>query len=168
MCAPTNDAADLLAYKLKLKDLGPAELFRLNALWRPIKSALQKELRDFSMINGNKVYAMPEAKALRSFRVVVATCVSAAVPHSLGIERGWFTHVFVDEAGQCSEPDSMIPIKLITNEATNVVLAGDIKQLGPVVHSSISSELGLKNSYMERLTNLPIYDLDTYRGVTCV
>ena len=119
------------------------------------------------MINGNRVYAIPEARALRSFRVVVATCVSAAVPYSLGVEHGWFTHVFIDEAGQCSEPDSMIPIKLIANEATNVVLAGDFQQLGPVVHSSISRELGLKDSYMRRLASMPIYDLDTYRGVTC-
>lgn len=168
ICAPTNDAADLIAYKLKLMELGPSQLFRLNALWRPMKTWHQKELEQFSMINGNKVYAIPDAKALRSFRVVVATCVSAAVPHSLGIERGWFTHVFLDEAGQCSEPDSMIPLNLIANEATNVVLAGDFKQLGPVVHSSISRDLGLRDSYMQRLTSMPIYDLNTYRGVTCV
>ena len=96
-----------------------------------MKTWYQKELEQFSMINGNKVYAIPDAKTLRSFRVVVATCVSAAVPHSLGIERGWFTHVFLDEAGQCSEPDSMIPLNLIANEATNVVLAGDFKATRP-------------------------------------
>ncbi|KZT64425.1 P-loop containing nucleoside triphosphate hydrolase protein [Daedalea quercina L-15889] len=164
MCAPTNDAADLLAFKMM--DLGPSHLFRLNAIWRPIKSTLQVILKEFCLINGNRVYAIPEVEALKKFRVIVTTCVSAAVPYSLGISRGWFTHVFLDEAGQCSEPDSMIPLKLIAGPETNVVLAGDIKQLGPVIHSSIGRDLGLRSSYMERLSSRPIYDLETYRGIT--
>ncbi|KAH9925156.1 AAA domain-containing protein [Fomitopsis serialis] len=164
MCAPTNDAADLLAFKLM--ELGPQQLFRLNAIWRPIRAGLQKTLKDFCMINGNRVYAMPEAEVLKSFRVVVTTCVSAAVPHSLGLARGWFTHVFVDEAGQCSEPDTMIPLKLLADANTNIVLAGDIKQLGPVIHSSIGRDLGLRYSYMERLSNMPVYDLSAYKGIT--
>ncbi|KZT64423.1 P-loop containing nucleoside triphosphate hydrolase protein [Daedalea quercina L-15889] len=164
ICAPTNNAANLLAFKLM--SLGPSQLFRLNAIWQPIKPGLQETLKDFCMINGNRVYAIPDAETLKSFRVIVTTCVSAAVPYSLGIARGWFTHVFVDEAGQCSEPDSMIPLKLVAGPETNIVLAGDIKQLGPVIHSSIGRDLGLRHSYLERLSNMPVYDLSIYRGIT--
>ncbi|KAH9829555.1 P-loop containing nucleoside triphosphate hydrolase protein [Rhodofomes roseus] len=164
LCAPTNEAADLIASKLMI--LGPSQLFRLNALWRPMKGGLQMMLKDFCLINGNKVYAIPEVEILKKVRAVVTTCVSAGVPNGLGIERGWFTHVFVDEAGQCMEPDIMVPLKLLADAETNIVLAGDIKQLGPVIHSSIGRELGLGYPYMERLLKIPVYDLNLYGGIT--
>ncbi|KAH9829558.1 P-loop containing nucleoside triphosphate hydrolase protein [Rhodofomes roseus] len=167
MCAPTNEAADLLAYKMM--ELGPTQLFRLNAPGRPVDSdtKLRAALKDFSVTKDDK-YGIPDLDRLQSYRVVVATCASAAIPYLLQIERGWFTHIFVDEASQCTEPDTMIPLKLLADQKTNIILAGDFKQLGPVIHSSLASDFGLKHSYMERLSDLPIYDLKDYGGVTII
>ncbi|KAH9925149.1 P-loop containing nucleoside triphosphate hydrolase protein [Fomitopsis serialis] len=127
MCAPTNIAADQLAFKLREW---------AQCLWHA---------RGFLHDNGNRVYAMPEAEVLKSFRVVVTTCVSAAVPHGLGLASGWFTHVFVDEAGHSRRRE---------HEHRS---CGDTKQLGPVIHSSIARQLGL---------GMPVYDLSAYRGIT--
>ncbi|KAJ3556290.1 hypothetical protein NM688_g2107 [Phlebia brevispora] len=163
-CAPSNSAADLLAVKLT-STLNPRELFRLNAYARPFNK-LMSGLQDFSLYNDNGIFAIPELKTLTSYRVIVSTCISAGVPHALGVNRGHFTHIFVDEAGQATEPMSMIGIKTYADEKTNVILAGDDKQLNPITHSPLARGLGLGRSYLERLMKLPMYDEHEGRGVT--
>ncbi|KAG8990105.1 hypothetical protein FRB90_001909 [Tulasnella sp. 427] len=79
-----------------------------------------------------------------------------------------FTHILVDEAGQASEPEVMIPIKLTAGPRTTVVLAGDPKQLGPVIRSSVAKHLGLERSYLERLMSMPMYEVKANRGATFV
>ncbi|GAA5884186.1 hypothetical protein JCM16303_005959 [Sporobolomyces ruberrimus] len=85
----------------------------------------------------------------------------------VGLERGHFSHIFVDEAGQATEPETFLPISLADDD-TSVVLAGDPKQLGPVVRSVVAGNLGLKTSLLERLMSTPLYDQHSieYRGLT--
>ena len=68
---------------------------------------------------------------------------------SMGIPMGHFTHVFMDECGQAVEPETLIPLAgLFTPESENggqIVLAGDPKQLGPVLRSPIACKVGLPN-----------------------
>lgn len=170
VCAPNNSAADLLAQKLSV--LGASVVLRLNSITRKL-SELPESLRAFSIINGNEVFAMPTAQDLRKYRVVVSTCITAGVPASLGIQRGFYSHIFVDEAGQAMEPTVMVPLKTLADDKTNIILAGDNKQLGPIVHSALASALGLKTSYLARIMDREIYNLEGKssaggRGVTCV
>lgn len=164
-CAPSNSAADLIAERLTV--LGPSQLFRLNAASREYKT-LPSGLRDFSLVNGNNVFAIPSLERMQSFRVIVSTCISGGVPHGLGVKRGHFTHIFVDEAGQCMEPDVMIPIRTMTGPQTNVVIAGDNRQLGPSVRSSVALALGLGKSFLTRIMELEVYNLETHTGITSV
>lgn len=167
-CAPSNSAADLIALRLAHRPLSPRELFRMNSYARPYKSLAENAsiLTDFSLYNDNKVFAIPPLEKLITYRVIVSTCISAGIPHGLGIERGHFTHVFLDEAGQATEPMSMVLIKTLADEATNVVLAGDVRQLNPIVHSPLARDFGLKQSYLQRLMDMPIYDEKTGKGRT--
>lgn len=57
-----------------------------------------------------------------------------------------FSYVFIDEASQAIEPESLIPLSLIVGKQGpklngtlygQIVLAGDPWQLGPVVQSKI-------------------------------
>ena len=162
-CAPSNSAADLIAQRLRV--LGPSQLFRLNAASREYKT-LPEILRDFTLFNGNLVFATPSIERLKKYRVVVATCVSGGIPHGLGVRQGHFSHIFIDEAGQCMEPDAMISIKTMADKWTNIVLAGDSKQLGPSVRSHVASALGLNKSYLTRLMAREVYDLRTATGTT--
>jgi helicase MOV-10 len=182
-CAPSNDAADLIA--LKLTNVGSVNgLFRLNAMSRKYKD-LPKKLREFSLANDNQVFAIPVLEDLQKCRVIVTTCISAGIPYGLGIKPGHFSHIFVDEAGQAMEPEVLIPIKTMASPTTNVTLAGsrlhyyfhlgglrlitgDPKQLGPSIRSEFASSHGLSQSYLARLMARNVYDLDVGKGRTCV
>ncbi len=170
-CAPSNKAADIIAQKLM--HLGPTDVFRLNSLSRKYGD-LPKTLSKFSLVNGNLTFTMPVLEDVLKHRVVVCTCVSAGALAGLGVKPGHFGWIFIDEAGQATEPDTMIPIKGLTDNQTNVILAGDSKQLGPIVHSRLALDLGLKESYLVRLMERPCYNLSPWndngsgggRGVT--
>ena len=163
-CAPSNSAADLLADRLRQQGIAPSEMFRLNAATRLV-SALPGTLKTYARISDN-AFVIPPVGDLGKFRVVVATCISASLPYALGIERGHFSHVFIDEAGQALEPEAMIAIRTMAGVNTNVVLSGDPQQLGPIVRSRIAERLGLATSYLDRLMNRDIYNLDTGKGIT--
>ena len=56
-----------------------------------------------------------------------------------------FTHIFIDEAGHATEPETVIPLGLfnpLMKHGGQLVLAGDPKQLGAMVRSSIASSYG--------------------------
>lgn len=161
-CAPSNSAADLLVQKLE--NLGPSVVFRLNSITRNAQE-LPKTLKRFSLLNENTVFAIPSPEELAKYRVVVSTCLSGGIPASLGLKRGHFSHIFIDEAGQGKEPEVIVPIKSIAGKDTNVVLAGDNQQLGPIVHSATARMLGLRQSYLARLMAMDIYNVEEgYNG----
>ncbi len=70
----------------------------------------------------------------------------------LGLKTPPFTHSFLDEAGHMTEPEAMIPIGLTFIQSGQIVMAGDPKQLGPVLQSEAAKSYGLQESFLERLT----------------
>lgn len=154
-CAPSNSAADIITERLA--ELGSTKLIRLVAPSRH-KDAVNKRALPFTRRNSEDVFICPPKAELEHFRVVVSTCISASVPYGIGVDPGHFTHVFVDEAGQATEPEVMVPIRTSIGPNTNVIVSGDVKQLGPIVRSSLARELGLGKSYLERLMDTEAYD----------
>ncbi|KAI0747145.1 P-loop containing nucleoside triphosphate hydrolase protein [Daedaleopsis nitida] len=152
-CAPSNSAADILA--LRLSTLSTDELFRCNAAFRD-PSSVPAQLVPYTFRQGNN-YALPPLDTLAKYRVIVTTCINAAFAYNIGLPAGHFSHIFVDEVGQASEPEVMVAIKPLALDHTRIVLSGDHKQLGPVVRSSNAREFGLERSYMDRLMELPLY-----------
>ena len=61
--------------------------------------------------------------------------------------RNHFTHIFIDEAGHATEPECIIPVADLLDpnhpRGGQLVLAGDPKQLGPILRSPISVKYGL-------------------------
>ncbi|CAE6460524.1 unnamed protein product [Rhizoctonia solani] len=166
-CAPSNSASDLIAQRLiYLRGLQTNELLRLNALWRP-RITLPEDLIEYSFMNdAGTGFRAPTLEQLKPYRVIVTTCSTAALLHGLGVDAGVFNYIFVDEAGQGSEPEIMIPILMMSGPSTNVILSGDPKQLGPVICSPIARSLGLNVSYLDRLMASPAYDEVTMRGIS--
>ncbi|KAI0674635.1 P-loop containing nucleoside triphosphate hydrolase protein [Trametes maxima] len=161
-CAPSNSAADLLAQRLTM--LTPAELLRCNAFFRA-KETLPEELLEYSILRENH-FSLPSLDTLKTYKVIVSTCGNASFAYNIGMSPGHFTHIFVDEAGQGSEPEVLTAaIKTMATAETRVILSGDPKQLGPVVRSSIARDFALDKSYLERLMEQRVYaDTTTGRG----
>lgn len=155
-CAPSNSAADLLAQRLSMR--GPSTVLRLNSLTRRYAD-LPENLRDFSCINGNKVFAIPPIADILKYRVVVATCLTGASPAGMGMKKGHFSHIFIDEAGQGKEPEVILPIKSLADSKTNIILAGDNQQLGPIVQSPLAGNLGMRTSFLARIMDRDVYNL---------
>lgn len=69
---------------------------------------------------------------------------------TMNLPRGYFTHIFLDEAAQAMECEAIMPLAL-ANENTRIVLAGDHMQLSPEIFSQFARERNLHVSLLERL-----------------
>lgn len=67
----------------------------------------------------------------------------------------------VDEAGQASEPETMCAVALL-GKPRQIVLAGDPKQLGPVIMGRIAVQGGLDTSWLSRLLDCTLYSRYTH------
>ena len=47
--------------------------------------------------------------------------MTAGILYSLGLPVGHFTHVFIDEAGQATEPEALIPLGLLAGTDGRVI-----------------------------------------------
>ncbi|KAG8994428.1 hypothetical protein FRB90_000435 [Tulasnella sp. 427] len=98
-CAPSNNAADIIADRLRTT-LTPLELFRLNAPSR-VKTLIPS-LESYSARYDDGSFRVPAPAILIQYRVIVSTCGSGSTPDGVGLPKGHFTHIFIDEAGQAS------------------------------------------------------------------
>ncbi|XP_059844469.1 RNA helicase Mov10l1 [Hypanus sabinus] len=148
--APSNSAADLLCIRLHESGLlNQGDMVRVNATWR-----LEKYIPETVQLYSKDGEDLWEAARCR---IIISTCSSAALFYQIGLRNGHFTHVFVDEAGQASEPECLIPLLLISGKDGQIVLAGDPMQLGPIQKSKIAKTYGLSISLLERLMTRPLY-----------
>eukprot|EP00472_Partenskyella_glossopodia_P000764 CAMPEP_0197543012 /NCGR_PEP_ID=MMETSP1318-20131121/68013_1 /TAXON_ID=552666 /ORGANISM="Partenskyella glossopodia, Strain RCC365" /LENGTH=410 /DNA_ID=CAMNT_0043102319 /DNA_START=258 /DNA_END=1490 /DNA_ORIENTATION=+ len=133
-----------------------SEMFRLNHPSR--HKAMAPKVMMYCQKNQFGHYITPSLPNLKSFRVVVTTCITSWRLINAGIENGHFTHIFFDESSQAMEPEMLVPLCL-ASEKSAVILAGDHKQLGAVVHSPIAARHGLRRSLQERLMQRYLSDL---------
>lgn len=69
---------------------------------------------------------------------------------NINLPKGFFSHIFLDEAAQAMECEAIMPLALAT-ENTRIVLAGDHMQLSPELFSRFAKERNLHVSLLERL-----------------
>jgi superfamily I DNA and/or RNA helicase len=139
-----------------------AELLRLVAHSRSDVPASIKKLTNWD--DRSEAFESPALAELLKPIVVIATCAKAGELWNLGVERGHFDLILIDEAGQALEPEVMAPIAALLGPDGQLVLAGDPKQLGPVVHHVHAREFGLGSSYLDRLMELPLYSRQSPSG----
>ena len=83
------------------------------------------------------------------YRVIVTTLLTAGRLVTSNFPPDHFSHIFIDESGQSTEPESLVAIAGIYESDTlmkdggQVVLAGDPEQLGPVLRSPLAIRGGL-------------------------
>jgi hypothetical protein len=163
VCAPTNTAADVVATKLYGGENQPLlggknELLRLVAYSRrksEVEGVLPLKLTNWS--DEVSCFDTPELQRVLESKVVVATLATAASLHNLGVRRGHFDLIVVDEAGQAQEPEAIAAAACLLGPDSQLVVAGDPQQLGPVIHAPLSREYGLGVSLLERLMLRGVY-----------
>uniref|UniRef100_A0A8B9UA72 RNA helicase n=1 Tax=Anas zonorhyncha TaxID=75864 RepID=A0A8B9UA72_9AVES len=149
VCAPSNAATDLICLRLHQSNLlKPGAMVRINASCRSpeVSITVKPYCKD-----GEDIWKASW------FRIIITTCSSAGMFYQTAVRLGHFTHMILDEAGQASEPESLIPIGLISEANGQIVLVGDPKQLGPVIKSKIALAFGLNMSLLERLLSRDMY-----------
>lgn len=158
--APSNTGADVLCKKLGRLGLDTEQVLRLNALGRNV-STVPDDILQFCYTtmgdDGRPSFAVPALSKARKYKVIVTTCIAAThLVNALRSEGsgGWFSHVIVDEAGEATEPETLVPLTLLREVAGSTILLGDHFQLGPLVMSRLASQLSeLEVSMIERLAN---------------
>lgn len=154
-CTPSNSAADLIAKRL-LQHIPKANILRLNAASRSWK-AIPEEIK--CICNYNKEtqhFYYPRKIDLQKYKIVITTLVTAGRLVSGNFPPDHFSHIFIDEAGHAPEPEALIALAGIMEVNTavqtggQVVIAGDPKQLGPILRSPLAIKYGLDISLLER------------------
>ncbi|XP_036958527.1 putative helicase mov-10-B.1 isoform X2 [Acanthopagrus latus] len=150
-CAPTNSAADQLCEQILM--FKPYRLFARGLESKHVPDILKA----CSNLDGG--WHLPTKAELMDHRIIVTTLYTAGRLVTSGIPEGHFTHIFVDEAGNALETECLIPLAgLLCAKSGQVVLAGDPKQLGPIVRSSLAKKYGMGVSLLERLMkDFPLY-----------
>ena len=154
VCAPSGYSADVLTNKLsEYKEMiSPKNLLRLNSFQRHI--SILPHLSPFCLKDETTgLYRIPSLIEIVQYSIIICTCLSSQVLVDLKISKGYFSSIFVDEAGQALEPELYIPLQLADSH-TQIIMAGDPMQLSPIVHSPLAQELGLECSLQERIMNL--------------
>lgn len=187
----SNSAANLIAQRLiKSGNMQPDEILRLTSFSHARSNKMQEDLLKYSAM----VKKIPQRKGnndtidsdlslsirtennidfIKSYRLVVGSNV--ALYHLVASSKlnYSFTHVIIDEAGQCTEIEALIPILLVGKNgmrsyfpsfsicflfkislfitAGQTIMAGDPMQMPPVLFDKIARDRGLKISMMARL-----------------
>uniref|UniRef100_A0A8C0H7L7 RNA helicase n=1 Tax=Chelonoidis abingdonii TaxID=106734 RepID=A0A8C0H7L7_CHEAB len=157
-CAPSNSASDLLCQRL-LKHLDKGSVYRINANSRDYRQVPEEIKPCCNWDDAQQCHVYPSKEKLQYYRVIITTLVTAGRLVTAGFPDGHFTHVFVDECGHAVEPECLVAIAGILttmDRETNtnggqLVLAGDPKQLGPILRSPLAIDHGLEVSLLERL-----------------
>lgn len=98
-------------------------------------------------------FAIPTLEDINKHRVVITTLSTARYIEDLGLPAGFFSHIFIDEAAQALECETLIPLSM-AGENTRIVLAGDHMQISPEVYSAYTRQQGFHLSFLERLYDL--------------
>ena len=152
--APSNAAADLLCERLE-PYMSPNSMSRIIAYSRERNTVSNAVMKFTHYDNAEGAFVCPPVEELMMKKVVIMTISTSGKNPNIGLNNH-FTHVFVDEAGHVTEPELASCFGSAKASAV-IVLAGDPKQLGPIIRSEKAKSLGLEMSLLERLSDCEPY-----------
>ncbi|KAK7502369.1 hypothetical protein BaRGS_00006322, partial [Batillaria attramentaria] len=98
-------------------------------------------------------FGIPTQEDVSKHRIIITTLSTARYIQDIGLPPGFFTHIFIDEAAQALECETLIPLGM-AGDNTRIVLAGDHMQISPEVYSGYTKQQGFHLSFLERLYDL--------------
>ncbi|EDV99682.1 GH12466 [Drosophila grimshawi] len=176
---PSNSSADLITKRIIDSNvLQPGEFIRLVSHNQVKKDLVPPELMtycatieigildasdDSIIVTDSGLKLRCPANFLGKHRLTISTCSTLGNFIQMDFPSGHFTHLPIDEAGQCTEPETMVPIALVAQKRSQVILVGDPLQLQAIVSSRHAVEFGLPLSFLERLLQTAPYRQDLQR-----
>ncbi|XP_043268497.1 putative helicase mov-10-B.1 [Venturia canescens] len=165
VCTPSNAAADEVALRLLKSTIDAHDIYRMYSMSRDSKD-IGETLKECSNFAGDSALFVSK-DILITKKIVITTLITCHRLVSYNLRENHFSYVFVDEAGQATEPETLIPMTLMSSKDEShrgrlhgqIVIAGDPQQLGPSVLSKIAEPL-LGCSMLERLMNWKLYRKD--------
>ncbi|XP_070187827.1 probable helicase with zinc finger domain isoform X2 [Littorina saxatilis] len=157
ICTHSNSAADLY-----IKDFlhpyvedGHVEARPLRVYYRHRwVHTIPEVIIPYSLWSGERqMFCVPTEEDVKKHRVIITTLSTARYISDIGLPPGFFTHIFIDEAAQALECETLIPLGM-ADEQTRIVLAGDHLQISPEVYSDYTRQQGFHISFLERLYDL--------------
>ncbi|XP_051168911.1 putative helicase mov-10-B.1 [Leptopilina boulardi] len=149
ICTPSNAAADEITRRLLKYKIPDDDIYRMTS-----KSVERKNIPNDVKICMNFERGGIEylhSSEIKFKKIVIATLVSSARFLRLGTLNHYFNYIFIDEAGQATQPETMIPFAITEkHRKCQIVMSGDPKQLGPVVMTKYGKHL-LGKSMLEHL-----------------
>ncbi|KAF6210379.1 hypothetical protein GE061_013483 [Apolygus lucorum] len=169
--APTNSAVDTLGSRLlEFGVLKKEHMVRLSSYNAYSQGSIATQLMDIAFVphlgDPTSDCLVPDDRDqpptiymndLGNHRITLGTLTTLSILNSAGLGKGFFTHIIVDEAGQCHEPETLLPIALVDPGVTQLVLAGDPMQLGPTITSRLAQQYQFGRSFLDRLTSTFLY-----------
>eukprot|EP00058_Branchiostoma_floridae_P025252 XP_002610742.1 hypothetical protein BRAFLDRAFT_90929 [Branchiostoma floridae] len=150
----SNSAADLYIkdYIHTYVTSGHPEATPLRVYFKERRlETVHETVRQYCKLDPNKEsFAMPQMDDIMSHRIVIVTLATSMYLIRMGIRRGHFTHILLDEAAQAMECETILPLCL-ADSTTRIVLSGDHKQMSPKVHSTEACDFSFDKSLLERM-----------------
>ncbi|XP_014225088.1 putative helicase mov-10-B.1 [Trichogramma pretiosum] len=157
VCTPSNTAADVITKRiLEYIPTLDKDIYRMYSFSKE-GSPIDDTIMECSNSVDGTILMLPKKTVLEK-RIVICTLCAATRLIFLGLKEKHFSYIFIDEAGQATEPETLQPINLAGSMKegrfgtfhSQLILAGDPKQLGPGIRSKLAAPI-LGKSMMERL-----------------
>ena len=162
--APSNNACDLFLQRV-MRDGGvpKSQVLRVYGYSRSVNQVPSSLLEVSNFDAKKKCFESPHPRDLSAVRILAMTPMTAArltrtyrpyrvagKPYKEFVLTEQFDDVVIDEAGHASEPELVAAMTSALNpKSGNLVLAGDPRQLGPLISSKLAASLDV--SLLERL-----------------
>lgn len=156
ICTHSNSAADLYIkdYLHPYVEAGHEEARPLRVYyhkrWVATVNQIVQKYCLIELNNGARNFRVPTLEDIMKHRIVVVTLSISMYLSTMGLPKGHFTHILLDEAAQAMECEAIMPLAL-ADQSTRIVLAGDHMQLSPELFSQFAKERNLHVSLLERL-----------------
>lgn len=156
VCTHSNSAADLYIkdYLHPYVEAGHEEARPLRIYyhkrWVATVNTIVQKYCLTEVVGGMRTFKIPSLEDILKHRVIVVTLSISMYLSTIGLNKGHFSHILLDEAAQAMECEAIMPLAL-ANDDTRIVLAGDHMQLSPELFSHFAKERQLHVSLLERL-----------------
>ncbi|XP_062564065.1 putative helicase MOV-10 isoform X2 [Armigeres subalbatus] len=158
--APSNFAANEITTRI-LNYVPEKHVFRFfsRMSFRKVDDIDETILQNSNF--ADKEYDIPYYEDIYHSRIVVTTMITSGRLVQANIKDRHFGYVFLDECGSAKEITAMVSIGGLAtcNDEihASIILAGDPKQLGPVIMYDFLKHTNHKISMLERLMTLDLY-----------